>query len=1142
MNPGVQGMQAAPAVTKTNRKDWDFPVDRALAGTPPGRDQVAINLPTDSEIGTREIGFAVLFIFSRMLGQTKLRVRLLRGTMEPMHIAADIPAEATLDEAFASCKIVAFTAKAEIGLVILEQAAQDDGGSLELSVSYGAPGLHLSLAFEQSRLASLSARDFLEKIGIILSALSIIPQTRCANLQLVSLSARDWVPDFSRPIDAERPEFVLETFLRIAGQYPSAPAVSDGAQSYTYGQLSRLVCHLALRLTDAGIQPGDIVALSGLSSLGMFASMLAVMASGGVFVTLDHALPEERRRLIETISQPRLRIEIRPAGETATGSIVTTDWPTPNEMNSWPSHQVRVAAVGLDAAAYVFFTSGSTGVPKGVLGTHAGLGHFLAWERSNFPIGLGDRVAQLTALSFDPVLRDIFLPLTSGACLQVPKRDLLLDARRMLHWFSESAITLAHCVPSLMKAWLQADIGDKPFRTLRYILFAGEPLTDSLLKRFAEAAGPDTRIINLYGPTETTLAKVANRIERPEPGVQPIGYPQPGADVATIRDRRTRCGLWEIGEIAIRTPYRSKGYLRNPMLTAEVFCPNPERNDPEDLVYYTGDLGRIRPDGKIEIFGRTDAQIKVRGVRIEPSEVEGCMLGLPGVKDAAVTVRVAANEDKVLFGLIVPQTLLSEIEESTFAHSVREALKSQLSDPMVPARIVLRDALPYLPNGKLDRRTIAALELDDQAETSASLRDATHLDERMRRLVAAIEDALGTRVDSLDKSFLDLGGDSLSYIRASIAIEDLLGYLPQEWENKPLSQFAQLWADRGTKRLQQPTWVSTEVAVLIRAVSIILVLMSNTEGLEFLAATSTLFVISGMSFSRFLRPAIRNAGNLRPTANLILKFAIPAGLWQMLRSLWMHSWWVPNLFLLGTFFQNPSRPLYTLWFLDVLAANLILMAGITWLGYYLRTYRADAAFSEDTFWTDFVWVIIGFALAAAQVLSGWWDGQVGTDSVAPFKWFWMLAMGVLITQANSPPKKWVVTWFLAVLVVATYATPIQSALTAAGISRFPPFTPGYVGEFFFVAVTLMVWVERIPVPRLLHRPLVVIASSTLFIYILRAAVVTLLIPKLHLPAWLPLNVTMAVGCGIVANFVWSRFTRTTSHFVERHVRAPRAPL
>lgn len=1119
-------------MTKLRREDSDFPEDRAHVGTPAGRKTVEINL-ADKEIGTREIGFAVLFIFSRMLGQNKLSLRLLRGTNEPMHIAADIPAEATLEQALASCEIVAFTANAEIGLVILEEAAQGAGDGLELSVNYSASGVDLSLTFDRSRLAPLSARDFLEKIGIILRALFTASQARCASLQLVSPTAHNLVPDFSRPIDAECPEFVIKTFVRIAGQYPSAPAVSDGSQSYSYNQLSRLVSHLALRLNDAGIQPGDIVALSGLSSLGMFASMLAVMASGGVFVTIDLALPEERQRLIEAISQPRFRIEVLPAGKTANrGSLSTTDWQTPDEIDQLPNHKVQIAAVGVDAAAYVFFTSGSTGVPKGVLGTHAGLGHFLAWERSNFPIGRGDRVAQLTALSFDPVLRDIFLPLTSGACLQVPKRDLLFDARRMLHWFSDSAITLAHCVPSLMKAWLQADTGNKPFRTLRYILFAGEPLTDSLLKRFAEAAGMNTCIVNLYGPTETTLAKAANRIERIEPGVQPVGYPQPGAQIAIIRDRRTPCGLWEIGEITIRTPYRSKGYLHNPTLTAEVFRPNPERNDPEDFVYFTGDLGRIRPDGKIEIFGRKDTQIKIRGVRIEPSEVESYMLGLPGVKDAAVTVRAAADDDKVLFGLIVPQTRLSETEKSTFSQSIRDALKKHLSDPMVPSRIVLCDALPYLPNGKLDRKTIAGLALDTQIGTSASLHEAAYLDERMGYLVTAIEDALGTRVDNLDKSFLDLGGDSLSYIRASIVIEDFLGYLPQDWEKKPLRQFAQFWVDGGNlTTTRQSTWVSAEIAVLFRAVSIILMVMSGTAGFELLAATSTLFVISGMSFSRFVRPAILIAGNLRPTANLILKFAIPAALWQVLRSFWMNSWWVPNLLLLGTFFQNPSKPLYTLWYLDVLAANLILLASITWLRYQVRTYRSGAALSADTFWTDIVWLIFGFALAAIQTLSGWWDGQVGTDSVAPFKWFWMLVLGVLITQANTPPRKWLITGLLAMLAVATYAAPIQNALASIGANGIPPFTVGYVGEFFFIALTLMVWVERIPLPRLLHRPLEIIASSTLFIYILHSAVTTHLMPKLHLPAWSPLEVTMAVGLGIVSSYLWNRFTKTTSHFL-----------
>jgi len=250
-----------------------------------------------------------------------------------------------------------------------------------------------------------------------------------------------------------------------------------------------------------------------------------------------------------------------------------------------------------------------------------------------------------------------------------------------------------------------------------------------------------------------------------------------------------------------------------------------------------------------------------------------------------------------------------------------------------------------------------------------------------------------------------------------------------------------------------------------------------------------------------------------------MKFAIPAGLWQALRSEWTHSWWLPNVFLLGTFFQNSSKPLYTLWYLDVLAANLILLAVISWVRYFVRR-RGSAESSGQAFLMAFAWVIVGLAVAATQVISGWWDGQVGIDSVAPFKWFWMMALGVLITQANSRSQKWGITALLPVLATSAYM-------------MIPPLTPGYVDVFFCLAVGLMVWVERIPIPRLLHRPLVVIASSTLFIYIFNHAVITIAMPKLHLPASVPLEVIMVVACGIVGQLVWNRVTGMAWHLNQR---------
>jgi hypothetical protein len=240
----------------------------------------------------------------------------------------------------------------------------------------------------------------------------------------------------------------------------------------------------------------------------------------------------------------------------------------------------------------------------------------------------------------------------------------------------------------------------------------------------------------------------------------------------------------------------------------------------------------------------------------------------------------------------------------------------------------------------------------------------------------------------------------------------------------------------------------------------------------------------------------------------------------------MHSWWIPNLFLLGTFFQNPDRPLFTPWFLDVLAANLLLLALIGWIDYRLGARgRLRIEPGRNSFRRDFAWVLVGLVVAAIQVISGWWDGEVGTDSVAPFKWFWLLALGVLITQANSTARKAGVTVLLVILAVAAY-----SGIAQAGAVL------GTNGIFFFLTGALLVWVERIRVPRRLHRPIMVIASSTLFIYIVNYTVIMHVMPKLHLPAWWPLETCVALVSGIVAKLVWDWVSGKTLHLADRLLR------
>jgi amino acid adenylation domain-containing protein len=1088
-------MKRSSALSRAS--NWEFPFDRSLIDIPSQREDVTITFSAEENISLHQVAFSVLFIFSRMVGQEVLSVCLLQGTQEVKHVVAEVRPQATLAEALASCRILPFAEAPEIGLVISDQGAQGGAGGPVLSICEAAGELRLSFSFDVSRISAVSAQDLLQKIAILLRALATTPQMLCTDIVLVTPSARGFMADLSQEIYAPRPEFVPETFFRIALQHAAEMALSDGAHSYDYGQLARLVRYLAARLTEAGLESGDIVGLYGFSSLGMIASMLAVMAAGGVFVLVDSTLPEERRQLIDKVSQPRLRVEIRPAGEPPSeGALLVTDWPTWEEIKALPDLPVQMAALAPDAPAYVFFTSGSTGVPKGVLGTHAGLGHFLAWQRSNFPIGPGDRVAQLTALSFDPVLREIFLPLTSGSCLKIPQRCLLLDARGMLRWFSDSAITLVHCVPSLMKAWLQADTGGKPFKSLRYILFAGEPLTDRLLTRFARAAGAHTTIVNLYGPTETTLAKLVNWIETIEPGVQPIGYAQPFVDVCVFRDRSARCGLWEIGEIAIRTPYRSQGYLRNPALTAEVFRPNPERNDPEDLIYYTGDLGRVRPDGKVEIFGRTDSQIKIRGVRIEPNEIEGCMVDLPGIRDAAVTVLVSANEEKVLVGLVVPREPVRSAEEGAFRQSVRETLKTRLTEAMVPAQIVLCQSLPYLPNGKIDRKSLAELARTSLSEAEAS-DHSEELSEVEQKIVSAWKDCFISSRMGRNDSFSSLGGDSLSYVTAYLSLENILGFVPQGWTALRIRELAALKIRKKSKWL-----CNVESGIMLRAVFIMIVVIfhygyftyrgGSTSGLLFISG----FIFGGLQMNevgatRSFTPVLRLIGTvLLPYyafVAILLTWHLVSGqaiewsyvfLWEDMTDLsadWngSHLWYIPCLFhmmciimLVLWLGRNVAREHWV-------AGALICCIGIGAFGRFI----APLFFTPDFLTTPLT------------------DESV--YKVSPMSHLGTFALGALAGYQKGQWKK-AIFWAIALYSVI--------AVVPFGI---------YDTMFIIAAAYFVLFFQTITVPKVLASVIYKIAGASLFIYLLHLPIYRVLGVRLGLPTGL-----CFVGAILVGYLAW----------------------
>jgi amino acid adenylation domain-containing protein len=654
-----------------------------------------------------------------------------------------------------------------------------------------AAGLVLAISYDTLRFDGATVDEMLRQLGGLLEQATRSPDAPLDSFSLITPEARRWLPDPAMPIPAPHHDPLARQFRTAAARWPAAPAVEQGDRAWSYGELAAAAEALALRLTSTGIARGEPVAVRGVRSFGLVAGALGVLLAGGALLPLDRRLPAERqRRMLEQAGARRLLRVGEPAaaddGLDGLALAVLAVDPDSGRPTCPPGGAAAAAGPGAsgplpepapDDPAYVFFTSGTTGVPNAVVGRQSGLGHFLDWQRTTFDVGPGDRVAQLTGLSFDVVLRELFLPLTSGAVLCLPDEDLAVAGAAAPAWLAQSGITLLHTVPSLALAWIASGAGEVRLPRLRCVFFAGEPLTGELVNRWRAAFDHHGEVINLYGPTETTLAKCWYRVApEPRPGVQPLGAPLPDTQALILADGGRRCGALETGEIVVRTPFRTLGFLQPETGGQHRFVANPFRDDPADLLYRSGDLGRFGADGLLEILGRRDGQLKIRGVRVEPAEIERALRRHPGVREVAVVADGAGGGR--LVACVVPQ--VSDGSSPSPAELGRLARES-LPAPIVPSHFVLVAALPLTANGKLDRARLLEIAGSRQAADAPAVppRDPIELE------IAAIwEEMLGTPV-GVTESFFMLGGHSLLVAPMLARVErrfdhrlSLAGFLP----------------------------------------------------------------------------------------------------------------------------------------------------------------------------------------------------------------------------------------------------------------------------------------------------------------------------------------------------------------------------
>ena len=523
---------------------------------------------------------------------------------------------------------------------------------------------------------------------------------------------------------------------RICGADPGRAAIEWGDWTLSYGDLTDRLDTRIRSLADA-VPPGALAAIRRPKSIEFVVDLLAVLTLGAVAVPVDPELPWRRRSTLLDLTRPRVTLG---APDVLEPSGSQPPWTLPE-----PAAQ---------DAAYVFFTSGSTGAPRPVLGSAAALRHFLDWQCLEFGIGPDDRVALLTALSFDVVIRDICLPLWVGGTLVIPEPEQTESSERTVGWLEDRQVSVVNVVPSVARHWLGQDA--VTCRSVRTVFFAGEPLTGALVSRW-HATFPSTAAqVNFYGTTETTLPKVYRRLRPAEPSgrVIPAGHPVPGsrfcligpdgpADAGVIRARLR----WPVGhgEIVLVSRYCGHGYLGMPDETAARFIPLGD----SEIAYRTGDLGHLDESGELVVSGRIDDEVKINGVRIHPAEVAaGIHAALP-VRDVAVTGGPTGTGPLTAYLVELPGAGVDPAD-------LRARLTALLPPSMIPLRVVPVAELPTLPNGKLDREA-----LHREASGGPPRLAVEPVSDVERWLAEQWAQWFGLPSVSIDEDLFALGGDSI---------------------------------------------------------------------------------------------------------------------------------------------------------------------------------------------------------------------------------------------------------------------------------------------------------------------------------------------------------------------------------------------
>lgn len=900
---------------------------------------------------------------------------------------------------------------------------------------------------------------------------------------------------------AQRPIFT--DFLEHARQSPDAIAVIARDATCSYGQLEQVSQGIAAFLIGQGATASDRVVIVSGRCAGLVYAMLGALRAGLTFTVADVAYPPARVAQIIRALQPayvllcgEAVVDLNPGHLQSTPPRVVRIPEIPaGVLQAFPDVQSVLPEVDPRAPAYVTFTSGSTGEPKGIVTNHAPLVHFIEWHTRRHSFTRDDRFSLLSGLGHDPVYRDVFTPLSLGAAVNIPAQSVVIDPAALAKWINESAISVIHLTPPLGKLIeTGAKFNGLQFNALRFFFWGGDALSSTLYEQIRVIA-PNAVSVNFYGTTETPQAMAFHQVDPHANNARiPLGKGIEGAQLLVVNDSNQLVGEGDAGEILIRSPYLSLGYWNDKAQTNEKFVENPFTHVADDLCYKTGDLGTYLSDGSVLFLGRGDSQVKIRGHRIELSEIEVAVSRHSRIKQCVVSSVVDSSPVR-LVAYCVATTPVTSLE-------LREHVSRELPDYMVPALFVFVDAIPLTPNGKIDRRALPPINLE---ATSSNL--SQDLSPVVAKLAAAWADILEVPHIDAHLSFVELGGDSLSFVQASMVLEELIGPLPAQWETIPVRELGERTKEAASSMFSLR---AMEFPVLLRVMSILLIVIGHLQlftDWPIAGETTVLFIVSGISLARFQLQIITERGSVHTLLKSIVTIAVPTLLYALLvQIVFDRVHWQTVLFV-SNWFPESVVGYFNYWYIEVLL-QMIAIIGIA-----LSFERVRKTLMTNPFRNL---VIASCVLAVADLVINPYVFDADTlYNRVPQHFLSIMVLGMAIHYANSTTRKWVAS------VVTVAVLGGQDLLLIYGNGAPGVDISQYV-DIAMPAVLAVIWIRSVPVPGLIARGLALIASSTLYIYLTHYQFQSLARHIIEQPV---VAVMFAIVGGIGVAYAWNKAVR-----------------